>query len=1272
MNNLSKCYIGWLKWSAVLVLLGWNTVNGLCQFSGTIGLPLPIEEKAVGGLIAPTGGYVILGDNVGHPSGISNGNGDMELVWLDNLGNLSQPSKMLGQSLAENATWIEKNVFCSSTDHYVISGNSQNNIEVTMTDLTGNPVWARTISSPPNIETSVWAEMDANGLIHVVGNDFDPSNGASSVVVVQMDCNGNDNWRLKYYLNGFALTATSATTFATAPGGLGICYITGRATPLAGGDEQVFILRINTSGGSPVFIKTYDVVPGWSDLGTCIQGSTAGQGEIWVSGLTNAPASARNVLMLKTDLNGVPIWAFNYDIAGGEEYAKHFELAANNKLIVTGRAEDVASTQGPYPGDCLLMRLDAGNGLADFTRVFTTNDFSSTGNRVEVTANDEYFITGESLEFNGSSPAANNILAIRTDPQGLVSTNCYHNVMAHPFSQAPVVTSYSVAAMTIGQVDNNLPLTLTTASYTDQQNFCSPPPPPDCDFTWASSGCFQMQFTGTTLFTIGGIYTFKWDIGCDGTIDVTVNTNSNTSTVSHNFPCGGGTFPVCLSVTDPFGTICTVMHQVTVGSCSCWSVSNTGLVCSAITGNPTAYDFTMNVTSLYPGATNCTYTLAAPAGAAFFAGPVFTPNGSTTTISGTVVWPSNVPLPTSLTFTIGATCTCPGGPSYSCNIPVTIATVCCKKIAVFDQVVCESAATYDVPLQTLNAAILHNITQVTWYVQAKPPGGPCPTVYWGGIPYQDGPASSLTQLHLYPAALANDLCVYAVVHLNDGPCKTIFSNIACISRCAPTTCTVAGYDTCYMGTPIVPRPLTVVLNAPANACFSSIEWFDENNNFVQNGGTTYTPTGLLSMSDPTQCYEDFFYTVQITDDCGQRSCQARVRLYSDSAPKGQLAIDPFEPQPFCPNEDATLVFTPGCAGDPKMWTWHRRPCIGGLPEHFPEAGTMNTVLNTNQLNNSWYYYVESQNGVCPADTVQLKIEVKSPVVITGFTAVPDNCVKQQVTLQVSFAPCTIAGCNTLCTCTYTVDWYKDGFLIGSTPASGSSASFIYAILPLAGNYYAVVKDDCCQNNTALTPVEVITPACVPIVGGPCFICDNMPVKLMGFTVIPVNTPCPYPCTYQWYIWDTQTSTWIPLAGATFDSYMATVAGLYRFESTCNGCTESALIDLKDCMSVQITGSDTTKCGLIVFTEEVYTRETSPVRVFPNPSTGEVTVEWTKEAPKGTQLFITDAVGRQIRSVSMPDAAVSLTLRLHDLPSGLYFIKIRSADTLYQVAKVMKE
>ncbi|HEX8528701.1 MAG TPA: T9SS type A sorting domain-containing protein, partial [Cytophagales bacterium] len=74
-----------------------------------------------------------------------------------------------------------------------------------------------------------------------------------------------------------------------------------------------------------------------------------------------------------------------------------------------------------------------------------------------------------------------------------------------------------------------------------------------------------------------------------------------------------------------------------------------------------------------------------------------------------------------------------------------------------------------------------------------------------------------------------------------------------------------------------------------------------------------------------------------------------------------------------------------------------------------------------------------------------------------------------------------------------------------------------------------------------------------------------------------------------------------------------------------------------------------------------------VRSFPNPTTGRVTLTLA-EAWKGGQLTVTDAHGKVV--LSGPVQAAEHTLDLHNVKSGLYFIRIRT-ESGQVIRKVVK-
>ena len=783
-----------------------------------------------------------------------------------------------------------------------------------------------------------------------------------------------------------------------------------------------------------------------------------------------------------------------------------------------------------------------------------------------------------------------------------------------------------------------------------------------CDFSWVTKNCFEVDFTGTIQNSGSGNYKFEWDFGCDGTYEVTAIVPTNVHSFSHTFPCGGGMFDVCLRVTDPMGTQCIVMHTITVPSTCCGQVDSTSIQCVI---GPNEYAFNISVSNP-PGAVNsCTYVLTTTTPGAVIFVPLtttITPTG--VNFFGHIGVPD--PIPLFLNFIVQINCICDStGLPITCNLPVSIQTICCKEIHVDDQVICREADSLDVQLQGVFGAVLNGVYNVSWYVMIKPATGICPSTPWNGQPYQTNAVSNtIPPLHLFPNSLPGDLCVYAVVDLLDGPCHQLTSNIAMVQFCTPDSCSLSGQDYCYSGACIVPGPLTLSLITHPDACPDSIKWFDPFDTIhpVQIGGLMYVPTACLSMANNQNCFEDFYYTVKIITNGCESKCEARIRFYSNDAPKGKLEMDPFEPQFFCPNEDATLKFTPGCTDDPPKWTWNTRPCIGGVATPILSAGTNSIIYNVNQLSQSAWYFVETQNGVCPTDTVQLKIEVKDAVSINSFTAVADACVSI-VNLDLDFPPCMIAGCTTGCSCNYTIDWYKDGVLFASTPASPGSNSFGYNIQPLDGNYYAVLKADCCPNDMVTTSVITIDPACEPWVKGPCFICDSTPVMLCAHMIIPPSFPCNDPsCTFEWF-----DPNGMFIGNTT--CITVTHAGHYTLQSTCSGCVKTVGFDLLQCQSGDMALG--IPCGRVSI-EELIPREASPLHIFPNPTTGEITVEWAGEAPKDAQLFITDPMGQILYTRHVPNDVTSLTAALDVLPSGIYFVKVQSADQLFTVAKLVKE
>jgi PKD repeat protein len=550
--NLHSQTLQNLIFSIILLIVNGLSASGQ-TFQTAIGYPLPTEERGASGLIT-SAGYLVLGSNLQHPSGFFNAAGDLQLVRLDNFGNLIQPAKIIGQDVGESAVWFEHASDCNGTAGYIIAGNEYNgparNMLLTFTNPAGNPVWVRRVGTLADDESAACVKQDGARNFILVGTKTDANTGFSVVQAIKTDCNGNLLWERTYTLPGSA-TAASVTAFATFPqtctGLPNEYFITGK-TVSSQGVEEVFILSIAATNGSPSWLSTYDVAPNADDAGTCIQGACTPNvpttGGLWVSGYSHDASATdpKKLLMLHTDFSGNVLWANNYDVQNSKlEFVTHFQFAANDKLVLTGKAEDPGVSDPPESGKCFLLRMNTGGNALDWTRVYDIG-YASQGNRVEPTAADEYFISGHTYEIIQPQQFDYNILAIKTDQQGQVATGCFHTPNTLIINRQPIITPL---APIVAAPQDFSGASLLTVLYDEQQTFCAPPPPDPCD-SMALNAAFNLSISGNTLACTdlstvgsGSIFAWQWDFGDSNT--------SNLQNPTHTY-AGPGVYTVCLVI----------------------------------------------------------------------------------------------------------------------------------------------------------------------------------------------------------------------------------------------------------------------------------------------------------------------------------------------------------------------------------------------------------------------------------------------------------------------------------------------------------------------------------------------------------------------------------------------------------------------------------------------------------------------------------------------------------------------------------------------------
>ena len=838
----------------------------------------------------------------------------------------------------------------------------------------------------------------------------------------------------------------------------------------------------------------------------------------------------------------------------------------------------------------------------------STKDMSATAADNCSSASISYILTGATTGTNPNvcfNVGLTNITATAMDAAGNLS-NCTYTVTVQdqqkPNVQCPVSQSQNVPACNAGAI-----FTFGLPTVTDN---CPLPPPVNVTCTPASGFFFPLGLSSVT---------------CTAT-DVAGNTNTCQFSVTVNPLCGSIEAAEISCTNDP--KVFTFLQQVK-------DLTGSNGACT-ITATPTQPDVVISNTSTVW-------------------------SGNLGTLSGTITVTGNC-IPVNFFHVVQLVCQCPSGP-ISCDLPFTLDVPCCYPISVNDDEVCSKAANLSVPL--FGCSALPDVQQVRWYVAYAP----CPPIgdaAWGS-PYQV--TNGCDDLLLLPYKLSGNVCVYAEVLQGNcaGSCSRIYSNVANISLCAPFGCNIVTATMPYYCATNVPSTASFTVNYDALGCASALQWSDHagtplgTNSTLNVSGLSFAAAPITS---PDGCWREYMYRATVTQPCSPQSCETRIRIYDDNASAGTLNVrlpdimlPPIPPNlvQVCSGEDLQITYAPVCAikqtptGSPE-WKWWTHEA-GAAYAQLSTAGDMNPLHVTNKIYQDTWFKVTKQNGVCPEDEVEIFINVYEALDLGAFTTTQvDPCFANGILLKQNIA--ASSGCA------LTVKWYKDGLLIHASSATGTSATYTYVNAALdgnyAGNYYAVVDDNCCPGEVK-SNVVVIGPPCKAVVLGPCFICKDEIVTLTGAIVHP---PASGTCMYQWYIFNTVSNSYDILLGETNSMLSVNQGGeTYRFEANCNGCVKTVDFFLKQCGTV---GTNEPELGMYF------------LKIAPNPTTGALSVTLTEPSKKETWVQVINLNGSLLQEVRFAEGATTQMLDLEGFPSGMYLVRLRVGGKVVGVAKVVKE
>jgi len=76
-------------------------------------------------------------------------------------------------------------------------------------------------------------------------------------------------------------------------------------------------------------------------------------------------------------------------------------------------------------------------------------------------------------------------------------------------------------------------------------------------------------------------------------------------------------------------------------------------------------------------------------------------------------------------------------------------------------------------------------------------------------------------------------------------------------------------------------------------------------------------------------------------------------------------------------------------------------------------------------------------------------------------------------------------------------------------------------------------------------------------------------------------------------------------------------------------------------------------------------------LYPNPNTGQFTLDWQGAPWPEGRVEIAGPLGQTLRSFSVPEGAGQMEIQIADLPAGMYFVKVLSEGRVVKVMRVVK-
>ena len=500
------------------------------------------------------------------------------------------------------------------------------------------------------------------------------------------------------------------------------------------------------------------------------------------------------------------------------------------------------------------------------------------------------------------------------------------------------------------------------------------------------------------------------------------------------------------------------------------------------------------------------------------------------------------------------------------------------------------------------------------------------------------------------------------------PGVTVTTNSVTITVTTPTITTNSPSGTTYCVQPLGSSPSGVNISVPFTftGIYSgntfSVQLSDASGSF--NTPTTLSPSGSsspITATIPAGTTPGTRYLVRVvsginpvTGSAASTALTVSDAAYISGAPSVTQGV-------VCEFTNTDLTIT-GSGSGTLTYTWYNGTTMIANGSVYSGQGSGNLLLTSPPSADSGLYYVILSSSACPTTVTSnsTKVVINPRPLRPYFNYDPSGAMVPPFCGGGNNLNFTLTSLNAA-TPVVTFGWQTDSLVNASVVDSGGGATYPNAVISVGGGSVTLAA-------LAIYPSGCSTQADTTFVNNPASgaAADTGRIIWDGTSYICLNN------TVSSYQWGYDDANLMPQLFPAADADYIDGQNLHL--------NSTGVSDLKTGRVWCITGSQD-KCLYKTYYNDpapgpipvIDSSIATPVRVFPNPVSGQALVQWHFSSINDkVQLVITDMQGRRVLSLVPAGSSPGLaTIDVSSLPNGVYIVAVYQNNRITAVGKLVK-